>query len=79
MEQRKLSFDPEEIVTLHGQGQMTLRTAVECVIDQRLRGLDATIFRQGHPSILGRVGIEKLAAKWGIARKRKQNPPFAAG
>ena len=69
MEQRKLSFDPEEIVTLHGQGQMTLRAAMECVIDQGLRGLDATIFRQGHPSILGRVGIEKLAAKWGIARK----------
>ena len=62
-----MSFDPEEIVTLHGQGQMTLRAAVECVIDQGLRGLDATIFRQGHPSILGRVGIEKLAAKWGIA------------
>jgi hypothetical protein len=37
------------------------------VMAQGLRGVDATIFRQGHPSILGRVGIEKLAAEWGIA------------
>ena len=69
MEQAWLNFDPEEIVTLHGQGQMTLRTAVERVMAQGLRGLDATIFRRGHPSILGRVGIEKLAAEWGIAGK----------
>ena len=46
MEQAWLNFDPEEIVTLHGQGQMTLRTAVERVMAQGLRGLDATIFRR---------------------------------
>jgi hypothetical protein len=62
-------FDPEEIVTLHGQGQMTLRTAVERVLAKDLCGLDSTVFRQGKPSILGRVGIEKLAAEWAIAGK----------
>ena len=27
-----MAFDPEEIVILHGQGKMTLRTAVERVL-----------------------------------------------
>jgi len=55
-----LDFDPEEIITLDGNGQMTLRTAVERVLAQDLQGLNATIFRRGKPSVLGRLGIEKL-------------------
>jgi hypothetical protein len=62
-------FDPEEIVMLYRHGPMTLRTAVERVLAKDLCGLDCTIFRQGKPSILGRVGIEKLAAEWAIAGK----------
>ena len=62
-------FDPEEIVTLYGHGRMTLRTAVERVLTKDLCGLDSTVFRQGKPSILGRVGIEKLAAEWAIGGK----------
>jgi len=64
-----MNFDPDEIVTLHGHGQTTLRAAVDHVIAQDLRGLDATIFRKGKPSILGRLGIDKLAAEWAIAGK----------
>ena len=61
--------DPEEIVTLYGHGRMTLRTAVERVLAKDLCGLDSTVFRQGKPSVLGRVGIEKLAVEWAIDGK----------
>ena len=60
-----MEFDPEEIVTLYGQGTMTLRTAVERVLAQKLRDLDASIFRDGSPSILDLTQIEKIAAEWG--------------
>jgi len=61
------AFDPEEIVTLYRQGPMTLWTAVERVMTQRPRDpLDATIFREGEPSILDLAQIEKIAAEWGI-------------
>ena len=62
-------FDPEEIVTLYGHGPMTLRNAVERVLAKDLSGLDSLIFRQGKPPILGRAGIEKLAAEWAIVGK----------
>ena len=62
-------FDPEEIVTLYGHGRMTLRTAVERVLAKDLWGLDSTVFRQGKPSILGGVGVEKLAAGQGVTRQ----------
>ena len=48
-----MAFDPEEIVTLSGQGKMRLRAAVERVMARQLRGLDATIFREGNPSNSG--------------------------
>jgi hypothetical protein len=60
-----MTFDPEEVVTLYNQGPMTLRTAVERVMRQSLQGLEATIFRDGDPSLLGLTEIEKLAADWG--------------
>jgi hypothetical protein len=60
-----MAFDPEEIVTLNGQGKMTLRTAVNRVLDQELRDLEATIFRDGEPSILDLTQIERIAAEWG--------------
>ena len=66
---RLSEFDPEEIVTLHGHGSMTLRTAVERVLAKDLCGLESTIFRKGKPSILGRAGIEKLAAEWAVTGK----------
>jgi hypothetical protein len=59
-----MTFDPEEIVTLSGQGKMRLQTAVERVMVRKLRGLDATIFREGNPSILDLTLIEKIAAEW---------------
>jgi hypothetical protein len=59
-----MAFDPEEIVTLSGQGKMRLQTAVERVMVRKLRGLDATIFREGNPSILDLTLIEKIAAEW---------------
>jgi hypothetical protein len=62
-----MAFDPEEIVTLHGQGKMTLRTAVERVLTRNpQRELVATIFREGEPSILDLADIEKIAAEWGM-------------
>jgi hypothetical protein len=61
-----MTFDQEEIVTLSGQGKMTLRTAIERVVVQKLQGLNATIFREGDPSILGLTQIEKIAAEWGM-------------
>ena len=61
------AFDPEEIVTLYRQGTMTLWTAVERVMTQRPQDpLDATIFREGEPSILDLAQIEKIAAEWGM-------------
>ena len=60
-----MDFDPEEVVTLYNQGSMTLRTAVERVMKQELQGLEATIFREGNPVILGQAEIEKLAMDWG--------------
>jgi hypothetical protein len=42
-----MTFDPEEIVTLSAQGKMRLQTVVERVMARNLRGLDATIFREG--------------------------------
>ena len=39
-------------VTLYNQGPMTLWTAVERVRAQKLHDLDATIFRDGEPTIL---------------------------
>ncbi|WP_027552792.1 hypothetical protein [Bradyrhizobium sp. Cp5.3] len=58
-----MTFDPEEIVTLYGQGQMTL-PAVQRVVAQKLHGLDATIFREAQPSLLDHEQIAKLAAEW---------------
>jgi len=49
-----MAFDPEEIVTLYGHGQMTLRSAVERALTrypQKQTG--ATIFRDGEPPIGG--------------------------
>jgi hypothetical protein len=63
-----MTFDPEEIVTLSGQGKMRLRTAVERVITHKLRGPDATIFREGYPSILDLTLIEKIGRVGGIGR-----------
>jgi hypothetical protein len=61
-----MAFDPEEIVTLHGQGKMTLRTAVERVLTRNpRRELAPTIFREGEPPILDLAQIEKIAAEWG--------------
>ena len=62
-----MAFDPEEIVTLYGHGQMTLRSAVERALTrdpQKQTG--ATIFRDGEPPILDLPQIERLAAEWGI-------------
>ncbi|OAF14299.1 hypothetical protein AYJ54_42850 [Bradyrhizobium centrolobii] len=52
------------LVTLYGQGQMTLRTAVQRGVAQKLHGLDATIFREAQPSLLDHKQIAKLAAEW---------------
>jgi hypothetical protein len=60
-----MAFDPEEIVTLYNQGPMTLWTAVERVRARKLQDLDATIFRDGEPTILDLTLIEKIAAEWG--------------
>jgi hypothetical protein len=38
-----MAFDPEEMVELYRQGTMTLQTAVERVITQKLQGLNATL------------------------------------
>ena len=62
-----MAFDPEEMVELYRQGTMTLRTAVERVMDQKLQGLSATIFRDGEPTILDLTQIEQIAAGWGMA------------
>lgn len=63
-----MAFDPEEIVTLYGQGRMTLRTAVERVMTRDpLKQPTATIFREGDPSILDLAQIEKVATHWGIS------------
>ncbi|WP_283848242.1 hypothetical protein [Bradyrhizobium sp. NAS80.1] len=43
---------------------MTLRTAVQRVVAQKLHGLDATIFREAQPSLLDHEQIAKLAAEW---------------
>ena len=64
-----MDFDPEEIITLDGNGQMILRSAVERVIAQDLLGLNATIFRWGKPSVLAPLGIEKLATEWALTTK----------
>ena len=62
------TFDPDEIVTLFGRGQMTLRTAVTRVMAgyKPWNPLDITIFRDGQPSILDLHQIEILAAEWEI-------------
>jgi hypothetical protein len=62
-----MAFDPEEMVELYRQGTMTLRTAVERVMAQKLQGLSATIFRDGEPTILDLTQIEQLAAGWDMA------------
>ena len=62
-----MAFDPEEMVELYRQGTMTLRTAVERVMAQKLQGLSATIFRDGEPTILDLTQIEQLAARWDMA------------
>jgi hypothetical protein len=63
-----MKFDPEEIVTLHGQGKMTLRTAVERVLTRNPQTESVpTIFREGEPPILELAQIEKIAAEWGIS------------
>jgi hypothetical protein len=62
-----MPFDPDEGVTLYHQGPMTLRTAVERVVRQKLQGLEATIFRDGEPPVLDLTQIERLAAEWGIS------------
>jgi hypothetical protein len=62
-----MTFDPEEIVILHGQGKMTLRTAVERVLTRDpQKHPRATIFREGEPSVLDLAQIEKLATDWGM-------------
>jgi hypothetical protein len=62
-----VAFDPEEIVVLHGQGKMTLRTAIERGLTRNPRKeLAPTIFREGEPSILELAQIEKIAAEWGM-------------
>jgi hypothetical protein len=63
--ERPMAYDPKENVALYGQGPMTLLAAIERVMKQKLQGLEATIFRDGEPSILDRAEIEKLAAEWG--------------
>jgi hypothetical protein len=64
----EMRFDPEEIVTLYGQGQMTLRTAIRKVMTRpTLERAGATIFRTGEPSILDLAKIEQLAAEWETA------------
>jgi hypothetical protein len=66
-----MTFDPEEVVTCPGRGQVTLRTAVKWVMEQSTKDpgqyQTATIFRDGNPSILGMPHIRKLAAEWGLA------------
>jgi hypothetical protein len=74
-----LDFDPEEIITLDSNGQMTLRTAVERVIVQDLQGLNATIFRRGKPSVFGRLGTEKLATAWTQPGSEKKPAVRATG
>jgi hypothetical protein len=59
-----MAFNPEEMVELYRQGTMTLRTAVERVMAQKLQGLTATIFRDGEPTILDLTQIEKIGAEW---------------
>ncbi len=62
-----MAFDQEEIVTLHGQGKMTPRTAVQRVLTRNpRRNLAPTIFREGEPSILDLAQIEKIATEWGM-------------
>jgi hypothetical protein len=45
---------------------MALRTAVRRVMSEQLYDLDATIFREGEPSILDRAAIKKLASEWNL-------------
>ncbi len=61
-----MAFDPDETVTLYGQGIMTLRTAVERVMAQKPQDPGAMIFRDNEPIILDLAGIEKIAAEWGL-------------
>ena len=61
-----MAFDPDEIVELHRQGPMTLLAAVERVMAQKLQGLEATITRDGEPTILDLTQIEKIVAEWKI-------------
>lgn len=68
LEADAVTFDPEEIVTLYGEGQMTLRSAVRRVMAKaRHERIGATIFRDGNPSILSLAQIEVLAGDLGIA------------
>jgi|EndMetStandDraft_5_1072996.scaffolds.fasta_scaffold1457448_2 hypothetical protein len=61
-----MAFDPDEIVTLYGQGKMTLRTAVRKVLDLDPHDrTGATIFREGDPAILDLSEIEKLGGYGG--------------
>jgi hypothetical protein len=59
--------DPEEIVTLFGHGQMTLRMAVQKIMKMLPSDrAGSTIFRMGEQSILDRSAIERLAGEWGV-------------
>lgn len=60
----KTRFDPEEIVKLHGRGDMTLRSAVREAM--KMAPVSSypeliTIFREGQPSILTISDVEELA------------------
>jgi hypothetical protein len=62
-----MPFDPDETVTLYNQGLMTLRMAVERVMQQKLQGPQALILRDGKPPILNLIQIKVLAADWDIS------------
>ena len=57
-------LDPDETVTLYGEGRMTLRSAAKRVMAHRLRGLDATVFRYHEPFVVELVDVEQLVANW---------------
>ena len=59
-----MAFEPDEMVTLYGHGQMTLKAAIEQVMAQKPQ--DAMIFRDDEPITLDLAEIEKIAAEWGI-------------
>jgi hypothetical protein len=61
----KMTFDPDELVTLTDHGPMKLRFAVARAMvlppEERDR---ATIFREGNPAILEFEQIKNLVAQW---------------